>query len=171
MNNVNFKICIEPVGNKRGEDNFQYQFVPHPQTKKILRGKPKRFLNIIIQSNHRKRYERKKKELEERAAYAKKWLAEYAPEKFVFKLQDTLPPAAKNLSPEQKRALAQFADFIKSSPEMKNGEELHQKLHELKEFKAVYLAFLGKESGPKAGWFLSVLDREFVLRRLKEASA
>ena len=112
-----------------------------------------------------------KKELEERAAYAKKWLAEYAPEKFVFKLQDTLPPAAKNLSPEQKRALAQFADFIKSSPEMKNGEELHQKLHELKEFKAVYLAFLGKESGPKAGWFLSVLDREFVLRRLKEASA
>jgi lysyl-tRNA synthetase class 1 len=54
---------------------------------------------------------------------------------------------------------------------MPSGEELHAELHKTKEFKAVYLAFLAKESGPKAGWFLSSLPRDFVLARLAEASA
>jgi len=35
-------------------------------------------------------------------------------------------------------------------------------------FSAIYLSFLGKESGPKAGWFLSVLDRKFLEKRLEE---
>ncbi|MDO8518442.1 MAG: lysine--tRNA ligase [bacterium] len=109
-------------------------------------------------------------ELAERAVYAKKWLEAYAPEKFIFKLQDTLPDVAKNLNDVQKQALKTLADFIASSPTMRSGDELHQKLHESKEFKAVYLAFLGKDHGPKAGWFLSVLDRDFVLKRLTEAS-
>ncbi|MEK7613225.1 MAG: lysine--tRNA ligase [Patescibacteria group bacterium] len=109
-------------------------------------------------------------ELEERAAYAKKWLEAYAPEKYVFKLQDTLPEAANNLTDAQKSAVKALADFIESQSNMPSGEALHTKLHELKEFKAIYLLFLGKESGPKAGWFLSVLPRDFVLRRLHEAS-
>jgi len=112
-----------------------------------------------------------KKELEERAAYAKKWLAEYAPEKHVFKLQEQLPEAANNLSDVQKAALKSLLGFIEAAPVMPSGEDLHQKLHELKEFKAVYLAFLGKDHGPKAGWFLSALGREFVISRLREASA
>ena len=36
-------------------------------------------------------------------------------------------------------------------------------------FSAIYLAFLGKPSGPKAGWLLTTLKDEFVLRRLDEA--
>ena len=110
-------------------------------------------------------------ELKERAAYAKRWLELYAPEKFVFKLHDSLPEAAKNLASNQKEALAELASFIESKSSMPSGEELHAKLHERKEFKAVYLAFFGKDHGPKAGWFLSSLPRDFVLTRLKEASA
>ena len=34
-------------------------------------------------------------------------------------------------------------------------------------FKAVYLSFLGKERGPKAGALLSYLDRSFVIARLR----
>ncbi len=111
-----------------------------------------------------------KTELAERAAYATKWLAAYAPEKFVFKLQDSLPEAARNLSVAQKETLKTLAQYIEESPAMPEGEALHAKLHELKEFKAIYLAFLGKDHGPKAGWFVSVLPRNFVLKRLKEAS-
>ena len=57
---------------------------------------------------------------------------------------------------------------------------MHHKLHEIKTelaiepkelFSAIYLAFLGRESGPQAGWFLSVLDREFLVRRLREVSS
>ncbi len=112
-----------------------------------------------------------KAELDERAKYARQWLAAYAPEKFVFKLQETLPDVAKNLPESAKAALKSLHDLIASRDTMPTGEELHTELHKTKEFKAIYLAFLGKESGPKAGWFLSVLDRDFVLQRLKEASA
>lgn len=116
-------------------------------------------------------------ELAERALYAKRWLETYAPERFVFKLQDTLPEAARALTGNQKEALAEIRAFIEGSATMPNGEELHKKLHEIKElqglkpaelFGAIYLAFLDKNSGPQAGWFLSSLPREFVLKRLKE---
>lgn len=119
-------------------------------------------------------------ELHERAEYAKRWLAEYAPEKFVFKLQDELPEAAQNFSDVQKKALATLRLHLKSSPTMPSGEDLHHFLHGLKEsepilpaelFSAIYLSFLGKPMGPKAGWFLSVLPRDFVLKRLDEATA
>lgn len=119
-------------------------------------------------------------ELNERAEYAMHWLKTCAPEKFVFNLQQEFPLAAKELSATQKKALAMLAAFIESSEDMPSGEEMHAKLHALKEevpiapaelFSAIYLSFLAKTSGPKAGWFLSVLEREFVLARLREASA
>ena len=36
-------------------------------------------------------------------------------------------------------------------------------------FQGIYLAFLGDRQGPKVGWFLASLDREFVKTRLREA--
>ncbi len=109
-------------------------------------------------------------ELEERAAYAKRWLDTYAPEKFVFKLQDELPEVARHLPDTSKAALRDLRTFIEAADGMPSGEDLHHKLHETKEFKSIYLAFLAKESGPKAGWFLSVLPKDFVLKRLAEAA-
>jgi lysyl-tRNA synthetase, class I len=106
-------------------------------------------------------------ELSERAEYAKKWLDEYAPEKFVFKLQESMPQVL--LTDSQKSALAEVHTMLESNPAA-TAEDIHAKLHESKEFKAVYLVFLNKESGPKAGWFLASLPREFVLKRLAEAS-
>lgn len=111
-----------------------------------------------------------KEELLERGEYAKRWLDAYAPEKYVFKLQDTLPEAAAALPESAKAAMKDLHAFISGAEAMPSGEAIQAKLHESKEFKGVYLAFLGKESGPKAGWFLSVLPREFVLTRLEEAS-
>ena len=34
-------------------------------------------------------------------------------------------------------------------------------------FAAIYLAFLGRLNGPRAGWLLASLDRAFVIRRLR----
>lgn len=129
---------------------------------------------FVVQMPHMDMYkefpEADKAELDERAKYAKHWLESYAPEKFVYKLQDELPEAAKNLPESSKTALKALHDLISASDTMLSGEDIHTELHKSKEFKAVYLAFLGKDSGPKAGWFLSSLPREFVLKRLAEAS-
>jgi lysyl-tRNA synthetase class 1 len=120
-----------------------------------------------------------KKEADERKEYSLRWINAYAPEKFVFKLQDETPDAAKNLSETQKKALLMLKSFIGLASGMPSGEDMHAKLHSLKEeanispaelFQAIYLSFLGKGYGPKAGWFLSVLDRDFVLKRLEEVT-
>jgi len=37
-------------------------------------------------------------------------------------------------------------------------------------FAAIYTAFLGRNSGPRAGWLLAGLDQEFVRDRLEAAS-
>lgn len=107
-------------------------------------------------------------ELAERARYAKKWLAEYAPEKYVFKLQESMP--AVELMNEQRANLNELRGFLEANPDA-TAEDIHAKLHERKAFKEIYLAFLAKDHGPKAGWFLASLPRDFVLARLSEASA
>jgi lysyl-tRNA synthetase class I len=37
-------------------------------------------------------------------------------------------------------------------------------------FAALYLAFLARANGPRAGWLLAGLDRAFVIARLREAA-
>ncbi len=124
---------------------------------------------FVVQMPHMDIYkefpEADRAELAERATYATRWLAAYAPEKYVFTLQDKMPQVS--LSGTQKKVLGDLADFIATSP---SAEDIHHKLHESKEFKAIYQIFLGKESGPKAGWFLASLPRDFVLQRLREAA-
>jgi len=112
--------------------------------------------------------------LEERARYAKFWLTTYAPEEFKYVLQDEMPEV--DLSDTQKKALAALADYLQAGE--RTGEELHLRLHELKTevpiqpkelFQALYRIFLNRDSGPKAGWFLAGLPRDFVIARLNEA--
>ena len=119
-----------------------------------------------------------KKELELRVHYAKLWLERYASEEFKYEIQKTLPEVAKNISEEQKKVLRSVLEFIESK-NILDGLELHTSLHELRKnsglepkdfFGPIYLSILGKDHGPKAGWFLSVLDREFLIKRLKEVS-
>lgn len=114
--------------------------------------------------------------LAERAEHAKFWLSTYAPDSYKYVLQEAMP--AVTLSDIQKKAMGELHAFLSEGE--KTGEELHEKLHLMKTavpiepkelFGAIYQIFLGRTSGPKAGWFLSVLPRDFALSRLKEASA
>jgi lysyl-tRNA synthetase class 1 len=116
-------------------------------------------------------------EIDLRVKYAKYWLEKYAPEDYKFELKKELPDSAKNLSAGQKKSLQNILEYIQSQ-KILDGQELHTKLHEIRKdmaiepkefFEALYLSFLGKDSGPKAGWFFSVLDKKFVEKRLVEA--
>ncbi len=116
-------------------------------------------------------------ELRTRASDARRWLESYAPEPYRIQVQEALPQAAASLTPEQRRFLAALVPLVEVATD---GESLHGAIHALKgeiglapkaAFGAIYLAFLGKDSGPQAGWFLAALDRRFVIRRLQEAAA
>ena len=60
-----------------------------------------------------------------------------------------------------------------------NAQEWHNRIYEVSKeanvkpgfiFKAIYVAILGQESGPRAGWLLASLDQDFVRNRFLEAS-
>jgi lysyl-tRNA synthetase, class I len=114
-------------------------------------------------------------ELAMRASYAKRWLENYADDAYIFKLQESLPKEVENLGDRQKEALKLLASKIDESGTF-DGQSLHELIHSVKDesgltpqefFSAIYVAFLGKDHGPKVGWFLSTLDKEFVVGRLR----
>ncbi len=116
-----------------------------------------------------------KQEIENRIEIAKKWLEKFAPENYKFKIQEKLPKITSKLSKEQKMFLNKILDAIEEREW--RGEDLHQKLHEIKKeltispreaFSSIYLSFIGKDSGPQAGWLLASLDKEFVKERLSK---
>lgn len=113
--------------------------------------------------------------LTERERYALYWLSTYASDEYKYQLQERMPEGV-TLSEIQKKGLQSLHAYLEEKE--RSGEEIHLKLHELKTevpiapkelFSALYTLFLNRTSGPKAGWFLSVLPREMVLTRLKEA--
>lgn len=117
-----------------------------------------------------------KLELEERITYAKQWLVEFAPDEMRFELQEVMPSV--EVSEIQSQFLNSIREFIVTQDP--DGATLHGKIHELKKelglapadsFGLIYRLFLGKDSGPQAGWFLAALDRDFVLRRLEAVTA
>ena len=119
-----------------------------------------------------------KEEVDYRSSYAKAWLSKFAPEDYKYELQESkVPEAAKNFSGRQKEGLGKILEYIKSQDRL-DGQELHTQIHEVKKemgidpkelFSAIYLSFLGRDRGPKVGWFLSVLDKKFLEKRLEEA--
>ncbi len=117
--------------------------------------------------------------LSQRQAAARAWLAAFAPDRARLAVQrDALPAAAAELDAEQRLYLGSLAGAVDSAEW--TGESLQAAIfatakdHDLpagRAFSALYLAFLGRPSGPRAGWLLAALDRGFVLERLREATA
>jgi lysyl-tRNA synthetase class 1 len=115
--------------------------------------------------------------LEERVRAARAWLEAYAPESARMEVQrDGLPAAAAALDPEQRTFLGALADATVPADGESWQSVIFATATELglpasRAFRALYLAFLGRPNGPRAGWLLASLDREFVVGRLRAAAA
>ncbi len=116
-------------------------------------------------------------ELELRIKYAKRWIEDFAPENYLFKISDEIPERADELTDAQKDVLKKMAEQL-ARVEWE-GENIHGALHGIKEesglsprefFATIYLPILGRDSGPQAGWLISALEKEWVLKRFEEVS-
>ena len=115
--------------------------------------------------------------INQRIAVGQKWLADYADEEEKLVIYfDEIPEVAQDLTEEQINYLQQLIGMLESLDTWE-GEELQTTLFSAAKalgvkptvaFPVVYLSFLGKEKGPKAGYLFSYLDRDFVLTRLRE---
>jgi lysyl-tRNA synthetase class 1 len=104
--------------------------------------------------------------------YVSRWLEKYAPESIKFSVQKKLPKV--ELTDSQKTFLSKLAQTIESERDL-NGQGMHDAIYAAAEvaeikpsqgFQAIYRAILDQDSGPKAGWFLASLDREWLVKRL-----
>ena len=123
-----------------------------------------------------------------------RWLELYAPPFAKFSVKEKVPVQVATLSELQKAFLGAFADLIEAKGKI-SGEEYHMLVYSAKDegselnrmiaeklnvpapqvdpkdlFKAIYTSILGQSSGPKAGWFLSSFEEDFLINRFREAS-
>ncbi len=110
------------------------------------------------------------------ALYARAWVEKYAPESEKFLVQQEVPESAKNVTEKQKEYLKKVADELNKDW---NADDLQKQLFEwAKEldipskdaFAAIYKSLIGKDHGPKAGWFILSLDKEFIKNRFIDVS-
>jgi lysyl-tRNA synthetase class 1 len=117
--------------------------------------------------------------LDERISAARAWLTTYAPDQVRISVhRDAPPPEAAALEPDQRTFLAALADAV--DPATPSGGDAWQEAIFAaanaagtppgRAFAALYLAFLGRTNGPRAGWLLASLEPAFVVARLREAA-
>jgi len=124
--------------------------------------------------------DREREILAERAAAARAWLEEYAPESARLVVRrEGLPAEAAELDDAQRRFLGALADAADEPGAAATGETWQgliflaakdKDVAARRAFEAIYRAFLGRPNGPRAGWLLASLESDFVRTRLREAA-
>ena len=110
---------------------------------------------------------------------AQRWLERYAPERSrLVARRDGLPPEVASLDAAQRTYLAALAEAA-GGQRPAAGEAWQntifstagaQGVEAKAAFAALYLAFLGRPNGPRAGWLLASLEPDFVISRRREAA-
>ena len=102
------------------------------------------------------------------------WLDTSAPDDVKFALREQVDKA--EFSEAELALFAGLAEKVAAAPADADGGYFHTALYTFKDelslqpkdmFAALYRLLIGKQSGPRAGWFLSILPREWLLARLK----
>ncbi len=112
----------------------------------------------------------------EKALY---YVKKLAPADTKFTLLPVLTPEVKaQLTEDHKKVLKAF---LETGPQVVwKADALHKAVHEARDkagqepkvaFQALYLVLLGKTTGPRLGYFMASLEKDWVLKRLKEAVA
>ena len=136
-------------------------------------------LERILQILQRAGYEiDQRAAIADRAYFARKWLDRFAPAEMKFSIQETCPSSAKELQAPQKEFLAALAQAIDGN--LKSGDDFHKLIYDQVSkseiapalaFQAIYQAILGQDKGPRAGWFLSSLEADFLKKRFSEVAS
>jgi lysyl-tRNA synthetase class 1 len=102
------------------------------------------------------------------------WLKRWAPDDLKFELLQTLD--VDQFSEKEQTFLKMLGDKVAGAPEDADGNWFHATIYELKDscglepkemFTTLYRLLIGKTSGPRAGWFLSILPRDWLVKRLQ----
>ena len=114
--------------------------------------------------------------LEERIKYAKVWLENYAPDDYKFEMTEEIPEMARDLNLDQKKYLREVIKLFNNEVD---ADSLQLALYNLAKekkiqtkdaFAAIYIAFIGKAHGPRAGVLLTNFGKEKVVDRITDVT-
>lgn len=133
-----------------------------------------RTLEIISRTEYQQAAEEDAEIIVEELKFIDAWLEKHAPEDVKFALTDSVQ--AGDFTDTEQQFLRGLADKVAEAPEDADGQWFHLAIYEFKEslgmqpkdmFTTLYKALIGKTSGPRAGWFLSILPRDWLIKRLR----
>lgn len=131
-------------------------------------------LDVMRRTEHKATVDEDADIIKHELAYIDAWLENSAPEDVKFSLREHIDASVFN--EQQKQFLIGLADKLEDAPADADGEWFHKAIYGFKDttgmspkdlFVTLYQALIGKDSGPRAGWFLSLLPREWLVKRLK----
>jgi len=130
-------------------------------------------IEIIKRTEHAKVATDQREVIKKELRYIDKWLDKWADEDVKFELLTEV--STENLTEDQKAFLSSLSLKISKAPDDADGAWFHLAIYELKDecnllpkelFSTLYQVLIGKDSGPRAGWFLSILPRQWLIDRL-----
>jgi lysyl-tRNA synthetase class 1 len=130
-------------------------------------------LEIIRRTEHAEMVDEDADIIKAELKFIDAWLDKRAPEDVKFALQEKVND---NFTDTEKKFMSELADKIAGAPEGADGDWFHRAIYEFKDsnglapkelFTTLYRAIIGQTSGPRAGWFLSILPRDWLIKRLK----
>lgn len=135
---------------------------------------PEKTLEVMGRTEYKDAVNREAETIKKELKFIDTWLSKWASEEVKFALLEQVDAA--KFTEEERKYLAGLSQKIAQAPATADGEWFHKAIYELKEsggltpeqvFKPLYQALIGKDQGPRAGWFLSILPRGWLVKRLK----
>jgi lysyl-tRNA synthetase class 1 len=131
-------------------------------------------LEVIKRTEHAKAAEEDADIIKAELQFIDHWLEKRAPDEVKFSLREQIDHSL--FTDVQRDYLNKLADKIDRAPEDADGEWFHKAIYEFKDdsglepkelFTVLYQALIAKDAGPRAGWFLSILPRDWLIKRLR----
>ena len=130
-------------------------------------------LDIISRTEYKEIAKAQDETIRKELKFIDNWLKNWAPDDVKF---DLMPKPPKVLNEKEREYLLALAEKIESAPADADGEWFHKAIYDLKDttglspkqlFGILYKVLIDQEHGPRAGWFLSILPRDWLVKRLK----
>ncbi|MEK7152681.1 MAG: hypothetical protein AAB834_01930, partial [Patescibacteria group bacterium] len=130
-------------------------------------------LEVIKRTEHKETADADAEIIRNELRFIDAWLQKRAPEENKFDLLETV--RTEDFTKLEQVFLKALGDKVTEAPADADGAWFHDAIYECKEstglqpkeaFAVLYKALIGKNSGPRAGWFLSILPRDWLIARL-----
>lgn len=131
-------------------------------------------LEIIARTEHSQSAISQREIIISELKFIDQWITRWAPEDVKFQIQENINQS--DFTENQILYFNSLADKITNAPKGASGEWFHQAIYDLKDsseldpkelFSSLYRLIIGKTAGPRAGWFLSILPQEWLIKRLR----